>query len=572
MLSLANRMKIHKYSKKMEYLDEKQQIYKNKLQMYSGNQLGGKRVDGLKEKEVIIKMLQNDVTHKDFIIVGGGPVGLHTAYELLKNINSAESKIYLFEKRLATRQQILWVDAKFWDSLPPEVKNYVQEHNGLCLYKKSSSESDKKNPIRCYNANGEVLLSSDQYYANIKLDTLQNALETYMLNRYPSNFILVINFEVSAYLLETCKCNNILICDGGGPVSKEIIREKIELNISYAMVITFTCKLKCTEDQSCDSERFDQIVYEALYNSSHDEKIQKSVITYLSKNNESINGVHHAYIGIQLSETTHEAFKTYVQQHTDKNNIISNTRERMQYFTDNFPEGTLYAYVVDKLYNEVDIPEKGGISIFPITLQSAKEFYVRSNNKYYFLIGDSAFTTHFFTGTGMNRGFASSKLLTKILADYTFNREFLATIYSLSQKATRNKLWGDIIPPYLHDMAKTLDECKLETGTERADCIMKNSVKKEYNTPGEKLKEFVDSHLKEEPAIYIQLLTSATEKAEELCYAFMEPVRPPLGRVPSNISLDIANESTREQEYFNTLKKYSNKPPNKIEFQYFNKP
>ena len=75
-----------------------------------------------------------------------------------------------------------------------------------------------------------------------------------------------------------------------------------------------------------------------------------------------------------------------------------------------FPEFALIQHALN-LFTDVKMT---AVSVFELTLSTAKEFYRRIDDQYYYLIGDAAIKTHFFTGTGLNQGFASSKILLEI--------------------------------------------------------------------------------------------------------------------------------------------------------------
>src|SRR5262245_6180060 len=70
---------------------------------------------------------------KDIIVVGAGPVGLMLSLWLMESGRS----VILYENRPFIRKQIVYIEKKFWDRVPPIVQNKL-EHHGLCRYQKSS--------------------------------------------------------------------------------------------------------------------------------------------------------------------------------------------------------------------------------------------------------------------------------------------------------------------------------------------------------------------------------------------------------------------------------------------------
>lgn len=56
------------------------------------------------------------------------------------------------------------------------------------------------------------------------------------------------------------------------------------------------------------------------------------------------------------------------------------------------------------------------ISVFELTPSKSSCWYRELNGRYYFLVGDAAMTTHFFTGSGLNNGFRMADLLEQVLS------------------------------------------------------------------------------------------------------------------------------------------------------------
>lgn len=202
------------------------------------------------------------------------------------------------------------------------------------------------------------------------------------------------------------------------------------------------------------------------------------------------------YIGLQICKYSFNKLNCYIKE----KNIGDNYNRKIDSFRGlepdfgGIPEKILFNKVLE-LYEDIHY---NSCSLIPISLRSAKDFYTRKGNQFYFLVGDSSFTTHFFTGTGMNRGFASSKILLSLLAQPTFNRELLATLYNLSQKKIRDKLWSEIIPKYMFNACKLINDCMEDYN---AECYYN---KLQIN--GKQLKEYIERNLiKKNTNIYFDL-------------------------------------------------------------------
>jgi flavin-dependent dehydrogenase len=365
----------------------------------------------------------------DIIIIGSGPTGLLSATLSLKL--TPKRKIYLVENRPdATRTIMMWIDHEFLKYIDSSILDKINKQDAMCI-------SNKITPIPCEN-------TLDKYISNIneetrvQLNLLEIEWRKWLITQGIEFIVIDKNKPLTKEDFKDIKCENILMADGvSSTTSRNFFQIKHKLLISYAIVITFTCNLK--------ENNYTQSDYNNLLLN------QNSVVTYFSK--PIIDNKSNGYIGLQVSYETYEKLKKY-----KGHELINNLKKEK--------EGIIYSNIEYKLYENIE-PEYTGI--FPINIQTATHFYTKIDNKNFFILGDAAYSTHFFSGLGMNRGMAAALKLYELMDS---NNENIGELYNIFQKNNRNTLWKDIIPQYLYPISETLDKCK-----EDIDCIYNESIK-----------------------------------------------------------------------------------------------
>ena len=453
---------------------------------------------------VLINKILESLRPDDFIIVGGGPVGLQTVIEMSKILQKDDEgkqpqfkrKICIIEKRESNeRRQILYVEPAFWKDIPTQIKQYINEKGGLCL------PPGKNNMLRCMNerdTNFEALKVADPPLSGyVRIDILQDGYYTYLMER-DNVYICLFNQAADDTLtvLKRTHVKNIILSDGGGPasVSNKVFTgtsNYISPKVSNAIVLGFDCKIK---QHSIDN-------YAKLLNREAGEDNvllnQRQLLTFVSKRIDDPT-TFSGYIGLQICDKSYCDIKSVMNINTKTYNKCLNPAEKqLERLRDifmkketaqdvcykqsanthernpencyklpegesplerSFPEFALIQHALN-LFTDVKMT---AVSVFELTLSTAKEFYRRIDDQYYYLIGDAAFKTHFFTGTGLNRGFASSSILLQLLLKPDFNRELLATSFNLAQISMRNKLWKEQIPKFMFDLCKLHSICELK--------------------------------------------------------------------------------------------------------------
>lgn len=439
-------------------------------------QYGGKNIDDIMKDhpryyntpsnfEVFIQTLNVN----DFIIVGGGPVGLQTVVEmskLLSSVTNRHRKICIIENRsLNTRRQIIFIEDRFWINIPHAIKKYIHDNNGLCITKRDVM-------LNCYNQEDNYD-NTDNRSSYARIDILQDAYYAYLKGLENVHVCVLNSLEAARTidLIMTTPVINIILSDGGGPksISKFLFEDTnfIQVKVSHVVVLGFDCNIK-----GGSHEKYSRHLDRHFPNVPTD---QRQLLTFFTRSKDDPN-MGSGYIGLQICHSSYDNIKTV-------NNITSSAYKKCQDIpnarferlrdiakkiqttnsdcyniaettkpaeTRSFPEFALINHALN-LFDDVRIT---AVEVFELKLGTAKQFYKRIGDKFFYLIGDSAYKTHFFTGTGLNRGFASSKILLDLLLNPNFNRELLAISFNMAQTNMRNILWKEQIPKYMFDLCR----------------------------------------------------------------------------------------------------------------------
>lgn len=376
------------------------------------------------------------------IIVGGGPVGLMIAYWMARQ----GSGVVLWEPRAHfTRRQILYMSSEFWELVPDPVRQSLGA-NGGCAY--------DQNPMICSPTKGK--------YVNILLGTFQEQMLAFLRSDFGDKIQVTptaatleqVELAARAATQDGQECA-IVVADGGGRTS--LVHELWArdqgpeqggkpafqyIHASNAAVVTFDANV-------APPEELDAATAALLF---VDEPKQRAGVAFRTLPNA-------AYIGVQLTDAT-----TADLMRLDPAQLLPAFLQTA--------EGDLYKTLLARAgYRDV---RGEAISVFPIHLKTARQFYYRLASAHVFVLGDAAFTTHFFTGTGMNRGLEVGKNLVDMLAQQPPSEW---PSYEQMVAAIRNALWDNVVPLWLPDMARAIAVCSAKhgPGDDRSICTLEQS-------------------------------------------------------------------------------------------------
>jgi len=379
--------------------------------------------------------------------------------------------VELWESRpVFSRKQILYMSSEFWDAVPDAVKAELGA-DGACHY--------DDNPMLCSP-------QKRGRYVNLLISSFQRHMLDYLTGAddVASRVHLVSGSPARLAELLRPPQSVLIVADGGGrdslvhdlwsrtaPFPKRSVIDGSwppgshpfdAIHVAHAAVVTFDAGVDEEVARRRDTE---QLVWVQ-------EPKQRAALSFRTL-------PESAYIGVQLSDAT--AARLHQSRGADDDGGGA-----MAAFLDT-AEGELYADLLTRSgYRDV---RNESLSVFPVHLRSAKRFYytLRPDDSddaqtgspvpttHCFVIGDAAFTTHFFTGTGMNKGLEVGRVLLDLLLNQPESRW---PSYSASVARVRDQLWDEVVPKILPDIARAVHMCRQE-GTRGIDsgptCLMKQS-------------------------------------------------------------------------------------------------
>lgn len=316
------------------------------------------------------------------IILGGGPVGLSTAYQLwLMNFKN----ITVIEKRKEyTRKQIITLNVQTWGfNFPKEVIDKLLKKEACYNY--SASTQAEPNCIVSYSTKEFKHFS---YPIIVKINSLEKEMLKYMKNKI--KIIINDNIILDNKLITVNKLKipyDILI---GADGSKSTVRKKWFKTISVKI------------------PNISQIVYAIIYY-----KPPKSITSKF---------MTHNYISkfetVSLN-FPNEQLRSRISVLKDSSIMLSlmifekTTISSLKKLIDN----TFTLYNMD---HKIQKYQTGEIIKFPLNFYKSNK-YIQKNaaGNTVALVGDAAFNTHFFSGYGLNIGVILSTLL--ILSPEKYN-------------------------------------------------------------------------------------------------------------------------------------------------------
>jgi flavin-dependent dehydrogenase len=398
------------------------------------------------------------------LIVGAGPVGLLTAYMLL----STSYPVSIAEKRAFTRKQILQLDKQFWNILPREVKKRLIT-NGACQYIGSSPSCARS------AAETKEMIVSDDVIVHIVLGALQTYMMEYLMSTFGSLFRLIAETVSLDKISTTFRGQIVIVADGSGPSSLGSDLWYATTGYSKpASAATTTTTTTASSGSGGDQSPYNTIrlgsaVVYTFEDPSASKVEETKGYTYVSGGQRAIGMLRampdYFYLGAQIRDATLAAMTAIPEA------------DRFNWFHGTTLEGRYIRHVFSKLFSSEAKGRKNlKFTAFPLEIKAAKQFYYEYRDKIYFLIGDAAFTTHFFTGQGMNSGLRASLFLVQLLQHAppsTWSAAYNIQMYRLMLSAWR------LIPEVTFDADAVYSSCASSTAAAAADefdrCVMERS-------------------------------------------------------------------------------------------------
>lgn len=308
-------------------------------------------------------------------IVGGGPIGLILAVKIDKYNYNVE----IYEKREKyLREQFLvfgGTKSNFISGLPEDlqkkiiknvschIKNPVYDLDGFCYKHKTSLSSHHHNK----NDNNK------NYNLTIEIKTLENILLEYISKNENINIIK------KEFTKNDSKKYDIII---GADGQKSFVREKL-MKVKWKNLKNYEAYILHIKYTDLSNKKYNIPSSKNILNKTNlhkiEEKIEQDRFRLIRSNTNKTQFL------LQIDKTTYNKIKNikvYGELPSDiKNTLLINS----------FLMGSQPTSLQDN-----------PINIYNTKVGHSEKYAIIKNNKIFFLIGDSAMTTHVFTGEGLN--------------------------------------------------------------------------------------------------------------------------------------------------------------------------
>lgn len=381
------------------------------------------------------------------LIVGGGPVGLFFVIKLIEHFGN-KVEIKLFEKRNEyTRRQIILFQPYLLKKILPE-KLLKMFENDVCHTTRPAYDD--------YGFCFDKSLAEGQNLVTIVLKDLEQILHKYLdsVKKFAKNFeIINQEFNISNKSSKDALDWADLIISAEGKNS--YIRDKIMKTemvdhpdfSSYGIAMTF-------EDKSNPKYviKFDNNIINAV---RRIEIKEPSIAQHRKRFFRSKN--KWTYLGLQIDPDEFEGIEMKIDEHGKAEFVFKMLPKNLK--------DTICEYL--KYHGSKPAAlDKVKVFVFKIKLAHAEVYARMKDDKPFFVIGDAAISSHFFTAFGINSGFAEVQNLIDILLNYEKNMDGMDKIidnynYVMNQYREENIAGGiDATLPFrqINDICQSLTE------------------------------------------------------------------------------------------------------------------
>jgi 2-polyprenyl-6-methoxyphenol hydroxylase-like FAD-dependent oxidoreductase len=303
--------------------------------------------------------------NKKVVIVGGGPVGLTQAI-ILKQLGFSSIKI-LEKRKEYTRSQIISIDPTYFNTLYP--KNLIKEiEKKVCYRTFISQDSTAMCNLSKYNFDPYTINKNNII---IKIKDFENILKSFV----KKDIFYISNLEIDTKknIVNGNKYDFLIGADGvNSQVRKEIFKEEFKDIVSrtyYTATFSFCC-----DTYFVDIE--DKVNLEFQRNQPRIRVFRSKDGTYtiaMALQEEEYNKIKKGDLPIKF-------LKYLFKVHGFKGH----------------PKKTMLSY-----------------NAFPLEIGHVETVYKKMNGAKYFLVGDSSYSTHYFTGSGLNTGIFNSFMVAR---------------------------------------------------------------------------------------------------------------------------------------------------------------
>ena len=360
------------------------------------------------------------------IIIGGGPVGLFAAFQLLSKDTDVKVDVLesLSQDDYLSSQQEFFIENKIFEKFPVAVKTTLKDSPNAC--KIFRPEKALKN--YCF-AN---LDDNDQTGYSIKIDGLLFQLKDFCTNQYRDRFNIifdakatlngdVINYTDNYGNIQKIPFKNLIITTGD---VTEVVPYNLfknlpvpEIPTTYGMAIN----MKISDNRLPGVTNAAGVV--AALTQYKNAKLQHRFRFFRQQDND-------IYLGINLSKAEYDTYMTALPAIPEDGVPKGSNRNQIRYDVTDPPaianlftmiKTTVDAYTgkdsSTSISTYLTIPPKG-IRTFSITLTYTTPGHLELPNKsHIYVAGNAAMKTHFFTSFGVNFGLESAEKVVNSIKD-----------------------------------------------------------------------------------------------------------------------------------------------------------
>jgi len=381
-----------------------------------------------------ITNISSDPHWKNYIILGGGPVGCYLAYSLLKQENS---RVFIFEGRKFERPQVIRIPFCIAENLPEQIQNsmWFDEETRAGIFNSSHADDQNFWPKPGYPWWSWINIGFFQ-------EKLINFLET--VEEYQNRFFFIpITFDLGKTNYES-EIKKLF------PIENAFILDNI--TAIYCTCGTYSSLLRTQLDilDGKPPEEKSHGIYLIYQNQTREDyqregqfisysKLGENGISYAASNNYNLDVQLYTYPAGQLSSVFNTIPESFIQRakysslhgpiNLSGNNLPVDAREWLERYKNN----------ISQEISKYDIKFPDDLAKIDIFYASRSEYYwnkvtakVKWQNRCelpIFFIGDSAGSTDYKFGLSVGRGLFSVDMLTGSINSNNCDFDVIATNY-----------------------------------------------------------------------------------------------------------------------------------------------
>jgi 2-polyprenyl-6-methoxyphenol hydroxylase-like FAD-dependent oxidoreductase len=342
-------------------------------------------------------------------IIGGGPIGLFTAIKLGNALINGTYDIHIYEKRKKyTRNQVVFLRLNRFRDYPVikrKLLKYVcfssihpsENYQGVCFKRL------KTNTRKMYNEDELDEIEKYEEFVYLRIKHLEQIFfESVKANRNVKFIYQECNEE------KIKKYDVVFSCEG----KKSFVRNNIlksnykqeECFNSYGLILTFEAKKNDKLEFNYNKMKEMDFLFhndnKTILNSIEKGSIKRSKLKFRQNRIRYFRAKdNYTYLALQLSKEEYESVKN-VKVYNKLSNYFKRIIKNYLNFFDSSPKKKL---------------DKQKLIVLPFNINLSEKIAEEKNGKLFFVLGDSAHTGSFFSGSNLAWGFDGANFIVNYL-------------------------------------------------------------------------------------------------------------------------------------------------------------